>query len=122
MRDTCESLFVVGTNGRPLTLSTALVWFRRFREMAGIKKKVTAHVFRHTVATTLLISVTFSTPTPVSASYPAGRSSNPRPRAFALSRSRTLISAARTRNHAAISAYAMEGSTLPSRHSMNGMK
>ena len=27
--------FVVGTNGRPLTLSTALVWFRRFRTMAG---------------------------------------------------------------------------------------
>src|SRR5207245_7245572 len=47
-KDGGESLFVVGTNGRPLTMSTALVWFRRFRELAGIKKKVTAHVFRHT--------------------------------------------------------------------------
>lgn len=31
-------------------------WFRRYRKMAGIKKKVTAHIMRHTVATTLLFN------------------------------------------------------------------
>ena len=70
----------------------------------------------------LLIDVTFSTPTGY---YPqlSGRPFlEPHPRAFALSRRRTLISAARTRNHAAMRAYAMQGFTLPSRHSMNGMK
>src|SRR3989442_12496563 len=49
-KDGGESLFVVGTNGRPLTLSTALVWFRRFREMAGIKKKINGQVVPLTMA------------------------------------------------------------------------
>ena len=55
-KDDGGTLFVVGTNGTPLTLATAQTWFRRFRKMAGIKKKVSAHVFRHTVATTLLFN------------------------------------------------------------------
>jgi integrase/recombinase XerD len=53
--DSGEALFVV-SKGRPLTRSNSVTWFRRFRKMAGIQKKVTAHVFRHTVATTLLFN------------------------------------------------------------------
>ena len=33
-----------------------MTWFQRFRREAGIKKRVTAHVLRHTVATTLLFN------------------------------------------------------------------
>jgi site-specific recombinase XerD len=35
---------------------TAILWFRWFRHASGIKKKVTAHTLRHTVATTLLFN------------------------------------------------------------------
>lgn len=42
--------------GHPLQLATVLAWFQRFRKRAGIKKKVTAHILRHTVATTLLFN------------------------------------------------------------------
>jgi integrase/recombinase XerD len=55
-KDDGGSLFAVGRHGNPLTLATAITWFRRFRKMAGIKEKVTAHVLRHTVATTLLFN------------------------------------------------------------------
>ena len=40
----------------PLQVRTAIAWFGRFRGKAGIKKKVTAHILRHTVATTLLFN------------------------------------------------------------------
>jgi site-specific recombinase XerD len=41
---------------KPLTRATAVTWFRRFRQEAGIQKKVTAHVLRHAVATSLLFN------------------------------------------------------------------
>ena len=53
--DSAEALFTV-CNGRPLTRETAVTWFRRFRKISGIKKKVTAHILRHTAATTLLFN------------------------------------------------------------------
>jgi len=53
--DTRQALFTVCL-GKPLTRATAVTWFRRFRQASGIKKKVTAHVLRHTVATTLLFN------------------------------------------------------------------
>jgi site-specific recombinase XerD len=55
-KDSRDTLFVVCL-AKPLTRDTALTWFRRrFRQEAGIKKKVTAHVLRNTVATTLLFN------------------------------------------------------------------
>lgn len=48
-------LFVVCV-AKPLTRYTAVTWFRRFRQEAGIRKKVPAHVLRHKVATTLLFN------------------------------------------------------------------
>lgn len=53
--DRGEALFVV-CQGKALTRDTAVTWFRRFRAEAGIKKHVTAHILRHTVATTLLFN------------------------------------------------------------------
>jgi site-specific recombinase XerD len=53
--DSADVLFTV-CKGRPLTRETAVTWFRRFRQESGIKKKVTAHVLRHTVATRLLFN------------------------------------------------------------------
>lgn len=53
--DSSAALFVVCL-AKPLTRETAVTWFRRFRNMTGIKKKVTAHILRHTVATTLLFN------------------------------------------------------------------
>jgi site-specific recombinase XerD len=55
-KDQGEALFVVGRRGRPLRLNAALVRFRRFREMIRFPKPVTAHMLRHTVATTLLFN------------------------------------------------------------------
>jgi len=55
-KDQGEALFVVGRRGRPMRLNAALVRFRRFREMIGFPKPVTAHMLRHTVATTLLFN------------------------------------------------------------------
>jgi site-specific recombinase XerD len=54
-RDSSDTVFAV-CRGRPLTRETAVTWFRRFRKLSGIKKKVTAHILRHTVATTLLFN------------------------------------------------------------------
>ncbi len=53
--DSQEALFLA-SGGRPLQVRTAIAWFGRFRGKAGIKKKVTAHILRHTVATTLLFN------------------------------------------------------------------
>ena len=55
-QDRGEALFVVGRHGKALELPTALAWFRRFRKMIRFPKPVTAHMFRHTVATTLLFN------------------------------------------------------------------
>jgi len=55
-RDEGETLFVVGRRGKPLRLNAALVRFRRFRQMIRFPKPVTAHMLRHTVATTLLFN------------------------------------------------------------------
>ena len=54
--DQGEALFVVGRRGKPLRLNAALVRFRRFRQMIRFPKPVTAHMLRHTVATTLLFN------------------------------------------------------------------
>jgi len=55
-RDQGEALFVVGRRGKPLRLNAALTRFRRFRNMIHFPKPVTAHMLRHTVATTLLFN------------------------------------------------------------------
>jgi integrase/recombinase XerD len=53
--DSTDALFVNRWK-TPLTRQTVVQWFSRFRKAAGIKKKVTAHMLRHTVATTLLFN------------------------------------------------------------------
>ncbi|MFI5093743.1 MAG: tyrosine-type recombinase/integrase [Candidatus Acidiferrales bacterium] len=53
--DRSDALFVV-CKGKPLNRATAITWFRRFQKVSGIKKRVTAHILRHTVATTLLFN------------------------------------------------------------------
>jgi len=55
-KDQGEALFVVGRRGRPMRLCAALTRFRRFRKMIRFPKPVTAHMLRHTVATTLLFN------------------------------------------------------------------
>jgi integrase/recombinase XerD len=54
-RDASEWLFVLGT-GRRFGKSAASKSFRFVRVRAGLKKLVTAHTLRHTVATTLLLN------------------------------------------------------------------
>lgn len=53
--DKNDALFMA-TKNVPLRLSTAIARFRRFRKQAGMNKKITAHILRHTVATTLLFN------------------------------------------------------------------
>jgi site-specific recombinase XerC len=55
-KDQGEALFVVGRQGRPMRLCAALTRFRRFRRLIRFPKPVTAHMLRHTVATTLLFN------------------------------------------------------------------
>lgn len=54
-KDAQESIFL-DTWGRPVARHTAILWFRRFWRLSGVRKKITAHVLRHTVATTLLFN------------------------------------------------------------------
>jgi integrase/recombinase XerD len=53
-KDQGEALFVVGRRGRPMRVQAAQIRFKRFRAMIRFPKPVTAHMLRHTVATTLL--------------------------------------------------------------------
>ena len=55
-KDHGEALFAVGRRGNPMRLQAALVRFRRFRQIIRFQKPVTAHMPRHTVATTLLFN------------------------------------------------------------------
>ena len=55
-QDRSEALFVVGKHSHTLQQQVALSWFRRYRAMVGFPKDVTAHMLRHTVATTLLFN------------------------------------------------------------------
>ena len=55
-QDRGEALFVIGRHGKGLQQQVALSWFRRFRATIGFPKDVTAHMLRHTVATTLLFN------------------------------------------------------------------
>ena len=55
-QDRGEALFVIGRQGKGLEQQVALSWFRRFRTSIRFPKPVTAHMLRHTVATTLLFN------------------------------------------------------------------
>jgi site-specific recombinase XerD len=55
-KDRGEALFVIGERGQALQLQCSHAWFRRFRRSIRFPKPVTAHMLRHTVATTLLFN------------------------------------------------------------------
>ena len=55
-QDLGNALFVIGRHGKGLQQQVALSWFRRFRVSIRFPKPVTAHMLRHTVATTLLFN------------------------------------------------------------------
>jgi integrase/recombinase XerD len=55
-KDSGDALFVVDRRGRPLLRPAAVTWFVRYRKMIRFPKPVSAHMFRHTVATTLLFN------------------------------------------------------------------
>jgi integrase/recombinase XerC len=55
-KDPGEALFVSGRGGKTLARETVHAWFRRFRIAIRFPKPVTAHMLRHTVATTLLFN------------------------------------------------------------------
>ena len=56
-RDDEEALFVTrGNQPCRLRYDAAKTVFRRFAKLARLRKKVAAHVLRHTVATTLLFN------------------------------------------------------------------
>jgi integrase/recombinase XerC len=55
-KDPGEALFVIGERGQALQLQCSHAWFRRFRRSIRFPKPVTAHMLRHTVATTLLFN------------------------------------------------------------------
>jgi integrase/recombinase XerD len=53
--DENDALFVCSPR-IPLNRPNAIQWFRKFRKKAGIQKNITAHILRHTMATTLLFN------------------------------------------------------------------
>ena len=53
--DTAEWLFVL-PGGKRLEYAAVPKWFARIRARAGLLKKVTPHILRHTMATTLLFN------------------------------------------------------------------
>lgn len=55
-QDSYEAIFI--TNGNPRRLTPGDIWrfFKRHREKAGITKKLTPHILRHTVATNLVFN------------------------------------------------------------------
>jgi site-specific recombinase XerD len=55
-KDRGEALFAVGRQGKAVARETTHAWFRRFRIQIRFPKPVTAHMLRHTVATTLLFN------------------------------------------------------------------
>lgn len=55
-QDDGDALFATGRRGKGLARETAHAWFRRFRVSIRFPKPVTAHMLRHTVATTLLFN------------------------------------------------------------------
>lgn len=54
-KDDAEWLFVLPGGGL-LRYDTVRIWFKRLRLRAGMKKRVTPHMLRHTCATTLLFN------------------------------------------------------------------
>jgi len=54
--DSFEAIFVTNGNPRRLTPSDMWRYFKRHREKAGITKKLTPHILRHTVATNLVFN------------------------------------------------------------------
>ncbi|OPY73244.1 MAG: Tyrosine recombinase XerD [Syntrophorhabdus sp. PtaU1.Bin002] len=55
-RDSYEAVFVTSGNPRRLTPGDMWRFFRRHRVKAGITKKLTPHILRHTVATNLVFN------------------------------------------------------------------
>jgi integrase/recombinase XerD len=53
--DEADAMFTL-SNGQPFGYSVVSKWFRAIQARAGLRKKVTAHILRHTVATTLLFN------------------------------------------------------------------
>jgi integrase/recombinase XerC len=53
--DAVDLLFVL-PGGQPLYYDTVRTWFSRIRRRSGLAKTVTAHIMRHTCATTLLFN------------------------------------------------------------------
>ena len=53
--DRSERLFAL-PNGAEIRYDVVRIWFRRVRRRAELKKVVTAHILRHTCATTLLFN------------------------------------------------------------------